>query len=153
MLAKAKTKLATSSEGNKIHLFLGDVLKLPFPDNTFDCVTISFALRNVTSIPGAFQEMARVAKPGSIVISLELTRPSSLLARTVYYFYLLHIAPHIGGLISGRREAYTYLPESILEFPSPREVKEIMQEAGLQKVETYRLTLGAATVHAGTKRG
>jgi len=153
MLARAKAKLATSSEGGKIQLFLGDVLKLPFPDNTFDCVTISFALRNVTNILGAFREMARVAKPGGTVISLELTRPSSSLARAIYYFYLFHIAPHIGGLISGRREAYTYLPESILEFPSPEDVKEIMQKAGIQTVETYRLTLGAATVHTGTKGG
>ncbi|MFC2071944.1 class I SAM-dependent methyltransferase, partial [Chloroflexota bacterium] len=67
MLVRAEAKLATASERDKIQLFLGDVLKLPFPDNTFDCVTISFALRNVTSIPGAFREMARVAKPGSMV--------------------------------------------------------------------------------------
>lgn len=153
MLVRAKAKLSTSSDGDRIQMVLGDVLKLPLPDNTFDCVTIGFALRNVADIAGAFREMARVTKLGGRVISLELTRPSSLLARAVYYFYLLHIAPHIGGLISGRKEAYTYLPESILEFPSPEEVKEIMHEAGLQKVETYRLTLGAATVHAGIKGG
>jgi len=151
MLAMAKAKLATSSEGSKIQLSLGDVLSLPFSDNTFDCVTISFALRNVTSVPGAFQEMARVAKSGGMVVSLELTRPSSSLVRASYYLYLFHIPPCIGGLISGRREAYTYLPESILEFPSPQKIKEIMQEAGLQKIETYRLTMGTATVHVGTK--
>lgn len=65
----------------------------------------------------------------------------------------MHIVSRVGGFISGSKEAYAYLPESILEFPSPEEVKEIMQQAGLQKVETYRLTLGAATVHAGIKEG
>ena len=151
MLTKAKAKLATSPEKNRIQLVLGDALKLPFLDNTFDYVTIGFALRNVTNIPGTFREMARVAKPGSMVVSLELTRPSSSLARAVYYLYLRRIAPHVGRLISGKREAYTYLPESILEFPPPEEVKEIMQEAGLQKMKIYRLTLGAATVHTGIK--
>ncbi len=151
MLQKAETKLTNSPGKKRIQLILGDILRLPFPDSTFDCVTISFALRNVADIAGAFHEMARVVKGGGRVVSLELTRPSPSLVRAVYYIYLHHIAPYIGGLLSGRREAYTYLPESILEFPSPEKVKEIMQQAGLQKVETHHLTLGAATVHIGTK--
>jgi demethylmenaquinone methyltransferase/2-methoxy-6-polyprenyl-1,4-benzoquinol methylase len=118
-----------------------------------DCVTIGFALRNVTDIAGACREMARVVKPGGRVVSLELTRPSSRVVRTAFYFYVFRIAPRIGGLISGKREAYTYLPKSILEFPPPEELKRIMEQAGLEKVETCRLTLGAATVHVGTKRG
>ena len=97
--------------------------------------------------------MARVVKPGGRVVSLELTRPSSRVVRAIYYFYIFRIAPRIGGLISGRREAYTYLPESILEFPSPEEVKRIMAERGLEKVETYRLSFGAAAVHVGIKGG
>jgi demethylmenaquinone methyltransferase/2-methoxy-6-polyprenyl-1,4-benzoquinol methylase len=153
MLDKARAKLTDSSDGSRICLISGNILRLPFPDNTFDCATIGFALRNVVSIAGAFREMARVVKPDGRVVSLELTRPSLWLVRTIYYIYLCHIAPYIGGLISGSREAYTYLPQSILEFPSPQEVKEIMEEAGLQGVETYRLTLGSATVHAGIKGG
>ena len=153
MLARARAKLATSPDGRRIQLIPGDALRLPFPDSTFDCVTIGFALRNVTDIASAFGEMARVVKPGGRVVSLELTRPSSRVVRAIYYFYIFRIAPHIGGLISGRRKAYTYLPESILEFPSPEEVKRIMTEGGLEKVETYRLTFGAATVHVGIKRG
>ncbi len=151
MLAQARAKLVTLPGGERIRLVAGDALGLPFPDNTFDCATSGFALRNVTDIAAAFREMARVVKPGGKAVSLELTRPSSRLIRTIYYFYIFRIAPRIGGLISGRREAYTYLPDSILEFPSPTEVKRIMEKAGLKKVETYRLTLGAATVHVGTK--
>ena len=153
MLVRAKAKLSTSSDRDRIQMVLGDVMKLPFRDNTFDCVTIAFALRNVANVASAFREMARVTKLGGKVISLELTRPSSFLARALYYSYLMHIVSRVGGFISGSKEAYAYLPESILEFPSPEEVKEIMQQAGLQKVETYRLTLGAATVHAGIKEG
>lgn len=151
MLAKARARLGTSSDGNRIHLVLGDALKLPFPDSTFDCVTISFALRNVVSVTDVFREMARVIKPGGRVVSLELTRPSSWLFRAIYYLYLCHVAPFIGGLVSGKKEAYIYLPQSILEFPSPQEVGRIMEESGLEKVKIYHLTLGAATVHVGIK--
>ncbi len=152
MLARARDKLADSPGGGGIELVMGDALRLPFPDDTFDGVTSGFALRNVTSLSGAFGEMARVVKPGGRVVSLELTRPPSRLIRSVYYLYLQRIAPYIGGLISGRREAYAYLPQSILEFPSPEEIAGIMQEAGLQDVEVHRLALGAATVHVGVKR-
>lgn len=152
MLLKAKAKLATTPDGSRVELVLGDVLRLPFPDNTFDCVTVGFGLRNVADVSAAFHEIARVAKSGARVVSLELTRPRSSLARALHNFYLFHIAPFVGGLISGSKEAYTYLPHSITEFPSPEEVKRIMESAGLQEVEIYRLTLGIATVHAAIKR-
>lgn len=153
MLARARTKLATSAGGERIHLVRGDALRLPFPDCEFDCAIIGFALRNVSDIAAVCREMARVVKPGGRVVSLELTRPSSRLLRAMHRFYMFQVISRIGGLMSGRREAYTYLPESILEFPPPEELKGIMEGAGLEKVETYRLTLGAATVHVGTKRG
>ena len=153
MMAQARAKLATFPGSERVQLVVGDALRLPFPDNTFDCATIGFALRNVSDIVSAFREMARVVKVGDRVVSLELTRPSSRLVRTIYYFYIFQIASRIGGLISGKKEAYTYLPHSILEFPPPEEVKRIMEGAGLEKVETYRLTFGAATVHVGIKQG
>lgn len=151
MLARARAKPVTSRDGERLHLVLGDALRLPFPDNAFDCATIGFALRNVTDIGAVFREMARVVKPAGKVVSLELTRPSSRLIRTIYYLYIFRIAPYIGGLVSGKREAYTYLPDSILGFPSPEEVKRVMEESGLQKVEILRLTFGSATVHVGVK--
>ncbi len=151
MLARAKTKLGLLAIGRRVHLMMGDALRLPFRDNTFSCATIGFALRNVTDVTSAFREMARVVQPGGRVISLELTRPTSPLVRAVYYIYLRRIAPFIGGIISGKREAYTYLPDSILEFPPPEAVVAIMESVGLKQVVTYRLTLGSATVHVGIK--
>ena len=108
-------------------------------------------LRNVTSLDLLFQEMARVVKPGGRVISLELTRPSSAVVRRAYYLHLFRLAPYLGGLISGSRAAYTYLPDSILEFPPPEAVAEMIKSAGLPRVETHRLFFGAATVHVATK--
>ena len=152
MLVYARKKLARYPD-EPIQLVLGDALKLPFPDNTFDCVTIGYALRNVTSLDLLFQEMARVVKPGGRVISLELTRPSSAVVRRAYYLHLFRLAPYLGGLISGSRAAYTYLPDSILEFPPPEAVAEMIKSAGLPRVETHRLFFGAATVHVATKEG
>jgi len=150
MLAVAREKLA-KHPSEPIELVLGDALNLPFPDGSFDSVTIGYALRNVTSLEKLFGEMARVLKTGGKAISLELTRPDSPLVRKMYYLHLCHVAPWVGGVISGNRAAYTYLPDSILEFPPPEQVAEIMRKAGLAKVEIYRLFLGAATVCVGTK--
>lgn len=150
MLARARQKLA-EHPAEPIELVLGDALNLPFPDVTFDSVNIGYALRNVTSLENLFQEMARVLKIGGRAISLELTRPKSPLVRRLYYLHICRIAPFIGGLVSGNRAAYNYLPDSILEFPPPEEVAEIMRKAGLSKVEINRLFLGAATVCVATK--
>jgi demethylmenaquinone methyltransferase/2-methoxy-6-polyprenyl-1,4-benzoquinol methylase len=152
MLDKAKAKLSASGNDKRIHLVLGDALRLPFPDDSFDCATIGFALRNVSSIEATFGEMTRVVKPGGRVISLELTRPRSRLLKAIYYLYLLRIAPYIGGLISRKREAYTYLPDSILEFPSPEQVAKTMEGIGLESIEIHRLMFGVAAVHVGIKR-
>ena len=151
MLDKARDNLANSPHRERIQLLSGDALRLPFSDNSFDCVTIVFALRNVVSIANAFHEMIRVLKPGGRVVSLELTRPTSWFIRPLYHVYLHYIMPSIGRLVSGNREAYTYLPQSIMIFSSPQEVKRIMEEAGMKDVETHSLTLGTATVHTGIK--
>jgi demethylmenaquinone methyltransferase/2-methoxy-6-polyprenyl-1,4-benzoquinol methylase len=153
MLLKAKGKLTALPNGNLIELVLGDILRLPFPGNIFECATIGFALRNVADIESAFYEINRVVKPGGTVVSLELTRPSFFPARILHNFILFRIAPLLGRFISGSREAYMYLPDSIAAFPSPKDVQATMEKAGLRDVEIYRLTLGMATVHVAIKGG
>ena len=151
MLVIAKEGADKGRAGERITLMQGDALRLPFPDNTFDCLTIGFALRNVTSIASLFLEMARVTKPGGKMVSLELTRPSLRILETLHKLYIKIIIRCVGGLISGKWDAYTYLPQSILEFPSPREVQGVMEVAGWRKIEIHRLTFGAATVETGIK--
>ncbi len=129
----------------------GDACRLPFADNTFDVVTSGFAMRNVADIRAAFAEQWRVAKPGGRVICLETTPPRRGLWGAIYRLYFFHLVPIVGGLISGQREAYTYLPRSTERFPSPEALKAIMEEVGLRHVRYRPLTLGTVAVHMGIK--
>jgi demethylmenaquinone methyltransferase/2-methoxy-6-polyprenyl-1,4-benzoquinol methylase len=151
MLDVANRKVVANQVGSRVHFIQGDALQLPFPDNTFDCVTIGFALRNVTSIASLFAEMNRVVKPGGKMVSLELTRPSARALEPLHKLYIKVVIRCVGGIISGKWDAYTYLPKSILEFPSPQEVQKVMEAAGWRKVEIHRLTFGTATVQTGVK--
>jgi demethylmenaquinone methyltransferase/2-methoxy-6-polyprenyl-1,4-benzoquinol methylase len=151
MLTIADKEAGKCRVGERIHLVQGDVLQLPFPDNTFDCLTIGFALRNVTSIASLFAEMARVTKSGGKMVSLELTRPSARILELLHKLYITIVIRCVGGIVSGKWDAYTYLPQSILEFPSPQEVQKVLEAAGWCKVEIHRLTFGIATVQTGIK--
>ncbi len=129
----------------------GDALALPFSDNTFDAVCSGFMMRNVVDVPAAFAEQARVAKPGGRVICLEITLPSTPVFGSLFRLYFFHLVPLIGGMISGQREAYTYLPESVAVFPRPPGLKQIMESTGLRDVQ-YRLAMfGTVAIHWGTK--
>jgi len=153
MLREAGAKMNTSSRAGAVEFVLGDALHLPFRDETFDCVTIGFALRNVSDILAAFSEIARVLRPGGRAVSLEIVRPSSRIARSLHGLVLRRMAPVVGGLVSGSGEAYRYLPSSVEQAPSADEVKAVMERAGLHSIVIRRLSLGMATVHMATKGG
>ena len=129
----------------------GDALALPFGDHVFDAATSGFMMRNVTDIRRAFQEQARVVRPGGRVICLEITLPNTPVFGALFRFYFFKIVPIVGGIITGQRSAYTYLPHSAVTFPRPAELAGIMTSAGLRDVR-YRLAmLGTVAVHWGTK--
>jgi len=129
----------------------GDALALPFGDDAFDAATSGFMMRNVTDIRRAFQEQARVVRPGGRVVCLEITLPNTPVFGALFRFYFFKIVPFVGGIITGQRSAYTYLPHSALKFPRPAELASIMTSAGLRDVR-YRLAmLGTVAVHWGTK--
>lgn len=128
-----------------------DALALPFADDTFDCVTTGFAMRNVVDIEAAFREMCRVVRPGGRVVCLEVGRPEWAVTRLFHAVYTRRVVPLLGKLIAGDSDAYTYLPSSMGEFPPPEELAAIMRRAGLRNVRWKQLTMGAAAVHAGTK--
>jgi demethylmenaquinone methyltransferase/2-methoxy-6-polyprenyl-1,4-benzoquinol methylase len=149
MLNLARVKADTRAPG--IAWVVGDAMRLPFANASFDDVVTGFALRNVTDIPTAFAEMARVARPGGRVASLEIARPGFPIFRRLFGFYFYRIVPLIGSLLSGQRAAYTYLPHSLTTFLTPEEIAAVMRQAGWGQVRHRRLMLGTVTVHAGVR--
>jgi demethylmenaquinone methyltransferase/2-methoxy-6-polyprenyl-1,4-benzoquinol methylase len=127
-----------------------DAEHLPFPDNYFDCVSIAFGLRNVTHKDVALREMKRVLKPGGRVIVLEFSKVAKPLEKA-YDFYSFKLLPKMGELIANDPDSYRYLAESIRMHPGQEELKQMMIDAGLERVEYFNLTGGVVAVHKGYK--
>jgi len=142
---------AEGGDSSGLEFLAGDALRLPFPDGLFDAVVTGFALRNVTDIPAAFGEMARVTRAGGRVACLEIAKPRLPLFRRLYACYFYRFVPVLGGLISGQRSAYTYLPHSLTVFLTPDEIAEVMRRTGWREVSYRRLMLGTVAVHIGTR--
>jgi len=128
-----------------------DTLHLPFADNTFDAVASGFLMRNVVSVPLALAEQRRVCKPGGRVLILEIPRPDDTWFGRLFRLYFHRVVPFIGGLISGQRDAYAYLPASAEVFLRPDELKAEMEKAGLRKVSYTMLMFGTVALHVGVK--
>jgi demethylmenaquinone methyltransferase/2-methoxy-6-polyprenyl-1,4-benzoquinol methylase len=127
-----------------------DAEHLPFPDNYFDCVNISFGLRNVTHKDAALREMTRVLRPGGRVIVLEFSKVAKPLEKP-YDLYSFKLLPLMGKVIADDPDSYRYLAESIRMHPGQEELKQMMSDAGLSRVEYFNLTGGVVAVHRGYK--
>jgi demethylmenaquinone methyltransferase/2-methoxy-6-polyprenyl-1,4-benzoquinol methylase len=144
MLALARRKAAYRDLA--VYFQLGDALSLRYKDGAFDAATCGFGLRNVDERLRMLQEMVRVVRPGGRVVILELTPPRNTVAKA----YMDRVVPRLGQLIAHAREAYTYLPQSVEEFPDAQTLGQMMQQAGLRAV-TYRiLNFGTIALHWGT---
>jgi demethylmenaquinone methyltransferase/2-methoxy-6-polyprenyl-1,4-benzoquinol methylase len=143
--AKAKRKKV------KPALLEADALTLPFADRELTCISIAFGFRNLANYQTGLAELFRVLKPGGQVVILEFSHPSSFLMKLGYGFYSRIILPTVGTIISGSREAYTYLPSSIRKFPKAPALAEMMRSAGFSRAEYQLLTGGIAALHIGTK--
>lgn len=153
MMQQGQAELAMDPQVLPVRFVCGDALALPWPDNTFACVTTGFTMRNVTDIPAAFAEMCRVAQPGGRVVCLEVATPANPLFRFGNYLYTRGLVPLLGRVIAGDADAYSYLPNSMGKFPAPPRLAEIMTAAGLRQVRYRLLMLGSVAVHAGIKPG
>ncbi|HVA93229.1 MAG TPA: class I SAM-dependent methyltransferase [Chloroflexota bacterium] len=129
----------------------GDILALPYGDNAFDAVTISFGLRNVADIPQALAEIHRVLRPGGRFVCLELTHPRSALIRVPFHLYFFKLSPLLGALLSGDLAAYTYLPHSLISFPDAPTLAGMLRQAGFTRVRHKGLNLGTIAIHRGIK--
>lgn len=135
----------------KIQFIEGDAEKLPFGDNEFDAVTISFGLRNVNEPKAALSEMYRVLKPGGRVVICEFSKPPVAIFRAGYYTYLQYVMPTVADRVSSNPEAYTYLAQSIKAWPDQGQLSQWLRAAGFTRVAYRNLTGGIVALHRGIK--
>lgn len=151
MLVRGHEKVRSARLAGRIQFVEGDALQLPFAGGHFDAVTIAFGLRNLQDYREGLKEMSRVLSEKGILAVLEFSQPRLPLFRHLYLFYFLKLLPKLGGWISGDSQAYSYLPQSVREFPDPEALAELIREAGFNEVRFYRLTGGVAYLHLGFK--
>ena len=149
MLVEAARK--TSARRLVSPLFEADALALPLRDESLDLTTIAFGFRNLANYEAGLLELVRTLKPGGILAILEFSHPRSWFMRVSYRLYSRVLLPVIGSVVSGRRDAYTYLPESIGKFPAAPQLKQMMEVAGFAEVSFELLTGGIAALHTGRK--
>jgi demethylmenaquinone methyltransferase/2-methoxy-6-polyprenyl-1,4-benzoquinol methylase len=131
--------------------FASDTLQLPLPSKSLAAVTVSFGLRNVADLDAALREMHRVLQNDGETAILEFTLPRSDFLRRPYWFYFRHILPRIGGWLSPRGSAYTYLPESVTHFPQRQEFTQRMEDAGFRDATWRELTGGIVCLYTGRR--
>ena len=151
MLEIGRNKIKAQHLDDRLELAQGDAQALPFPDGTFDCVTIAFGIRNIPDLRLALLEMYRVTKQGGRVLILEFSKPETLLLRCGHWLYLQTVVPLVGFLFSGNFKAYSYLNQTIQTFPSPDRFCKILKQMGFVNIESHSLMGGAATIYVVQK--
>ena len=156
MLVRAREKAVDASAANgqrAIPFVESDALRLPFADGAFDLVTAAFGFRNLANYEAGLLEIRRVLKPGATRAILEFTEPKPGWFADLYRWYFRAVLPRIGAMISGDRDAYTYLPKSVARFFPPEELKELMSKSGFAEMEARVWTGGTVALHTGRKSG
>ncbi|MBC8375146.1 MAG: bifunctional demethylmenaquinone methyltransferase/2-methoxy-6-polyprenyl-1,4-benzoquinol methylase UbiE [FCB group bacterium] len=150
MLELAKKKIDKRGLAENFEVVQGDAENLPFQDNTFDALSISYGIRNVGTISAALSEFYRVLKPGGRLSILEFSEPLGWFFGRLYRFYFDHILPKLAGMMSSK-SAYTYLPESVRHFPDRSDFKDLLSSEGFQHVNHRDLTFGITAIYYGVK--
>jgi demethylmenaquinone methyltransferase/2-methoxy-6-polyprenyl-1,4-benzoquinol methylase len=151
MLEVGRDKLLDTGRLGNIEFVQADAQDLPFPDDSFDCVTIAFGLRNVTDKDRALRSMLRVLKPGGRLLVLEFSKPQNELLSRAYDAYSFSVLPAMGRLVAGDSESYKYLAESIRMHPDQETLRDMMEDAGFGQVEFHNMTGGIVALHRGIK--
>jgi len=137
--------------GHNLHWSSADALKLPFPDGTFDAVVSGFLLRNVIDITQSLAEQYRVLKSGCVMVALDTTRPRETILAPLIRFYMKTVIPVLGRILTGQSDAYTYLPDSSVNFLRAEELAAHMTTAGFREVNFHRVMFGVVAIHWGIK--
>ena len=147
MLAVGRNKVKKAGLQDKVILQVADAENLPFDDASFDSVTVAFGVRNFEDLPRGLAEMCRVLRPGGKAVILELSYPDSRFLFWLYKLYAVRLLPVVCGLLSGDKEAYRYLPASILRFPKPPHFIPMLKQAGFQSVTVRSFTFGVCRMY------
>ena len=151
MLEVGRDKLLDTGHHGNVEFVQADAQYLPFPDESFDCVTIAFGLRNVTEKETALASMLRVLKPGGRLLVLEFSKPQSELLSRAYDTYSFRVLPLMGRLVANDSDSYQYLAESIRMHPDQETLRDMMEDAGFSQVEFHNMTGGIVALHRGVK--
>jgi len=151
MLKVGRDKLLDRGQLGNLEFVQADAQYLPFPDDSFDCITIAFGLRNVTDKDLALRSMLRVLKPGGRLLVLEFSKPHNPVLSKAYDAYSFRVLPLMGRLVANDSDSYQYLAESIRVHPDQETLKEMMEDAGFTRCEYHNMTGGVVALHKGVK--
>lgn len=151
MLQRGKEKIERRGLTHLITLCLAEAEQLPFDNERFDAAIVAFGARNFEDLHRGLSEMHRVLRRGGMIVVLEFSRPRVFPFKQIYFLYFRFVLPYLGRMISKHREAYTYLPDTVLTFPEGREFLDILDRIGFRDLHEERLTLGIATIYTGVK--
>ena len=151
MLQAGAQRAEAESMANRLEWVAGDAMALPFADNSFDVYTISFGIRNVTSITDALAEAYRVLRPGGRLMVLEFSQLPNPALQWAYDRYSFNVIPVMGQIVAGDRDSYQYLVESIRRFPDQDRFLQMIVDAGFDQAKYRNMTMGVAALHSGWK--
>ncbi len=149
MLSRGRDRLLDLGIASNVEFVIANAECLPFPDHSFDCVTIGFGLRNVTDKPAALASMRRVLKPGGRLLVLEFSKPTLGVLKPAYDAYSFNVLPRLGGIIAGDAASYRYLAESIRMHPDQETLAAMFRDAGFDEVRWNNLAGGIVALHVG----
>lgn len=151
MIEHGRAKIKSKGLVGRVTLEVADCLDLPIADNTFDCVTVAYGVRNFERLSEGYAEMLRVLRPGGLLAVLELSTPDTPLVAQLYRVYTRCVIPAIGRMVSGDSRAYTYLPESIAAVAQGEDMLDIARSVGFSDAEYHRYTFGTCTLYLARK--
>ena len=151
MLKVGRDKLLDKCWRPNINFVQTDAQKLPFPDATFECITIAFGLRNVTDKSAALKSMYRALKPGGRLLILEFSKPTNEVLAKAYDAYSFHILPLMGKIVTNDSDSYKYLAESIRMHPDQEALQTLVEDAGFSNCDYHNMTGGIVAIHRGIK--
>jgi demethylmenaquinone methyltransferase / 2-methoxy-6-polyprenyl-1,4-benzoquinol methylase len=151
MLSLANDKIRRKGYEKTIELRLGEAEQIELPEGSMDATIVAFGARNFEHLARGLGEMHRVLRPGGRIVVLEFSRPARFPFKQIYFFYFRTVLPVVGRIVSKSKEAYTYLPDTVMRFPEGEDFCAILRDIGFHSVHQQRLTFGIATIYSGDK--